>query len=415
MPSGTILPVKVVDLDTGAGTDNANGLAVLLPASGGAVVGGTSTNPLRTDPTGTTTQPVSDGGGSLTVDGSLTTVATVTTITNVVHVDDNAGTLSIDDGAGSITVDGTFWQATQPISASALPLPSGAATAANQSTANTSLSSIDGKITAVNTGAVVISSSALPSGAATAANQSTANTSLSSLDTKLGEVQASPTANTVLDRLKAIATALAGTLTVATHAVTQSGTWTVQPGNTANTTAWKVDGSAVTQPVSIADGSDSATGAKADSVASTDTGTFSLIALFKLSLTKLTTISTNIATLAAAVVSSVVTVGVAEKSLTWVTGTVSASGDTTIISAPGSLQNKIVFFQIQNESSTATTVIMKFGTTAKHRVLCQNQGDGVTFIAPAGRAWGVGTTTLLALNLSGANSVGYTVAYFNEA
>lgn len=32
----------------------------------------------------------------------------------------------------------------------------------------------------------------------------------------------------------------------------QSGTWTVQPGNTANTTAWKVDGSAVTQPVSAA-------------------------------------------------------------------------------------------------------------------------------------------------------------------
>lgn len=35
-----------------------------------------------------------------------------------------------------------------------------------------------------------------------------------------------------------------------TTAATQSGTWTVQPGNTANTTAWKVDGSAVTQPVS---------------------------------------------------------------------------------------------------------------------------------------------------------------------
>lgn len=43
-------------------------------------------------------------------------------------------------------------------------------------------------------------------------------------------------------------------LTVGTHAVTQSGTWTVQPGNTANTTAWKVDGSAVTQPISIATG-----------------------------------------------------------------------------------------------------------------------------------------------------------------
>jgi len=32
--------------------------------------------------------------------------------------------------------------------------------------------------------------------------------------------------------------------------VTQSGAWTVQPGNTANTTAWKVDGSSVTQPIS---------------------------------------------------------------------------------------------------------------------------------------------------------------------
>ena len=268
MPSGTILPVKVVDLDTTVSTDNANGVAVLLPSASGAVVGGTSTNPLRTDPTGTTAQPVS---------------------------------------------------------VASLPLPTGAATAAKQPALGTAGS-------------------------------------------------ASPDVITV----QGIASGIA-------------------------------------QPVSIADGSDSATGAKADSVASTDTGTFSLIALFKLSLTKLTTISSNIATLAAAVVSSVVTVGVAEKSLTWVTGTVSASGDTTIISAPGSLQNKIVFFQIQNESSTATTVIMKFGTTAKHRVLCQNQGDGVTFIAPAGRAWGVGTTTLLALNLSGANSVGYTVAYFNEA
>jgi hypothetical protein len=44
-------------------------------------------------------------------------------------------------------------------------------------------------------------------------------------------------------------------VTIATDDVVpaaQSGIWTVQPGNTANTTAWKVDGSAVTQPVSIA-------------------------------------------------------------------------------------------------------------------------------------------------------------------
>lgn len=52
-----------------------------------------------------------------------------------------------------------------------LPLPTGASTSANQTTGNTSLASIDSKITAVNTGAVVVSSSALPTGAATSAKQ----------------------------------------------------------------------------------------------------------------------------------------------------------------------------------------------------------------------------------------------------
>ena len=65
-----------------------------------------------------------------------------------------------------------------------LPLPTGASTSALQTTGNNSLSSIDSKITAVNTGAVVVSSSALPTGASTAANQTTGNSSLSSIDTK---------------------------------------------------------------------------------------------------------------------------------------------------------------------------------------------------------------------------------------
>jgi hypothetical protein len=39
---------------------------------------------------------------------------------------------------------------------------------------------------------------------------------------------------------QATAASVAGSLTVGTHAVTQSGTWTVQPGNTANTTPWLV-------------------------------------------------------------------------------------------------------------------------------------------------------------------------------
>lgn len=57
----------------------------------------------------------------------------------------------------------------------------GLATEAKQDTGNTSLASIDGKITACNTGAVTVSSSALPTGAATSALQTTGNTSLATL------------------------------------------------------------------------------------------------------------------------------------------------------------------------------------------------------------------------------------------
>ncbi len=74
----------------------------------------------------------------------------------------------------SIAVTGTFWQATQPVSLTSVPLPTGAATAANQTTANTSLSSIDTKVTnagtpsltAIATSGGVASASRIPSSAA---------------------------------------------------------------------------------------------------------------------------------------------------------------------------------------------------------------------------------------------------------
>lgn len=50
---------KTADLDTGAGIDTVTLFGIALPKSGGAVAGGTSTDPIRTDPTGGTVQPVS--------------------------------------------------------------------------------------------------------------------------------------------------------------------------------------------------------------------------------------------------------------------------------------------------------------------------------------------------------------------
>lgn len=66
------------DYDTGAGVQTMTMWGLALPASGGAVAGGTATNPIRIDPTGTTTQPVSGtvtanaGTGTFTVSGTVT-------------------------------------------------------------------------------------------------------------------------------------------------------------------------------------------------------------------------------------------------------------------------------------------------------------------------------------------------------
>jgi hypothetical protein len=132
---------------------------------------------------------------------------------------------------GTSFYKGTTPSDTQPISAVSLPLPSGAATAANQSTQNTSLSNIDTSTSGLNakfgslgqkamTGSapVVIASDqsaipasqngtwninnisgtvSLPTGAATAANQTTANTSLSSIDGKLNSLGQKTAANSV--------------------------------------------------------------------------------------------------------------------------------------------------------------------------------------------------------------------------
>lgn len=142
---------------------------------------------------------------------------------------------------------------TQPVSAASLPLPTGAAT-------ESTLATLNGKVTACNTGAVTVSSSALPTGAATETTLGTLLTQ-SDFDTKIGSLtETAPGTDTassgINGRLQRIAqrltTLIGSTLTVTgTVNAAQSGTWTVQPGNTANTTAWKVDGSAVTQPVSF--------------------------------------------------------------------------------------------------------------------------------------------------------------------
>lgn len=162
-----------------------------------------------------------------------------------------------------------------------LPLPTGASTSELQTTGNSILSSINSKITAVNTGAVVVSSSVLPTGASTSALQTTGNNSLSSIDGKTatlvsGRVPVDPSGVTSPVSFTRLASATDSV------AATQSGTWNITnvsgavslptgASTAANQTTGNsslssidtktpalvtgrvpVDGSAVTQPISAA-------------------------------------------------------------------------------------------------------------------------------------------------------------------
>lgn len=119
----------------------------------------------------------------------------------------------------STPVTGTFWQATQPVS--------GTLTANAGTNLNTSLLALDSTV-------------------AKDATLGTLNTSVNTLLKPASTLAAITSITNVVH-----VDDNGGSLTVdGTVAATQSGVWTVQPGNTANTTAWKVDGSAVTQPVS---------------------------------------------------------------------------------------------------------------------------------------------------------------------
>ena len=248
---------------------------------------------------------------------------------------DAGNPIPISDAGGSITVDGTFWQATQPVSAASLPLPTGAATAAKQpalgiaGTASTDVITVQGiaggvaqpvtiatlpaLATGTNTiGAISNTSFAatqsgtwnitnisgtvsLPTGASTSALQTTGNTSLSNIDSKtpaLGQALAAASSPVVLPSamvtdLKSVSitgtlpafastptfnigtapsltftntsfTANAGTnLNTSALALESGGNLAgintkLPSGLTVSSTRLLVDGSGVTQPVSLA-------------------------------------------------------------------------------------------------------------------------------------------------------------------
>lgn len=146
------LPTKIVDgsgnqiTSFGGGTQytegdtdsTITGTAAMWEDSGDTLRAVGMAKPLPIQPGTSVTFPVTDNGGSLTVDGSVSVSGTVTVGSHDVT---NAGTFAVQasqSGTWNITnVSGT------------VSLPTGASTSAKQDTGNTSLASIDGKVPAL--------------------------------------------------------------------------------------------------------------------------------------------------------------------------------------------------------------------------------------------------------------------------
>jgi hypothetical protein len=233
------------------------------PSKGLAVMGTDGTNPQIVSTNATGHVNIADGGNTITVDGTVAATQSGTwTVqpgntanTTAWKVDASSVAVPITDNSGSLTVDngGTF--AVQ-----------------------------DSQVVADNAGFTDGTTKVQPVGyifdevAGTALTENDA--AAARIDSKRAQVGVIEDATT---RGQRAAVSAAGAVKVdgsaatqpvsGTVAATQSGTWTVQPGNTANTTAWKVDGSAVTQPVSYATtGSGNATGALRVELANNGTG-----------------------------------------------------------------------------------------------------------------------------------------------
>jgi hypothetical protein len=102
--------------------------------------------------------------------------------------------------------------------------------------------------------------------------------------------------------------------------------------------------------------------------------------------------------------------------LLYTTGTTAALGVTTLVAAPGAGVRIVVSaFMIQNESAVATTVQMRAGGASAFRALLQTQGAALSGSFLVGREWKLPANTALNLNLSAANSHGYSVVYYTEA
>jgi hypothetical protein len=243
----------------------------LVSFSGAINVQGGNSVAVKTDGSGVT-QPISAASLPLPTGASTAANQTAVQAAPGVSASTAVGVQGVSGGL-AVPVTGTFWQATQPVSAAALPLPSGAATSANQPALNgdggalahvTNLPATQA-VTGTfwqSTQPVSVAALPLPSGAATAANQTaveaaagSASSSALGVQGVTGGLAVKTDGSAVTQPVSAASLPLpSGAATAAKQPALgaagspSSDVITVQ--GAPSMTALKVDGSGVTQPVS---------------------------------------------------------------------------------------------------------------------------------------------------------------------
>lgn len=273
------LPVTISGVATAANQATGN---ALLATIAGAVSGAE----VQVDIVSAPTLTIQDGGGSITVDGSVSISGSVAITAASLPLPSGAATaakqpelgtagaassdvltvqgiasmtaLKVDGSAVTQPVSGTFWQATQPVSiASAVAVTDNSGSLTVDAPVGTPVFvRLSDGTSAIST--LPVSLASVPSHAVTnagtfavqAAQSGTWTVGISSAQTLATVTTVSTVTN--LSQMGGAAIAMgtgvrsSGTqrVTIATDDVvpaSQSGTWTVQPGNTANTTAWIVN------------------------------------------------------------------------------------------------------------------------------------------------------------------------------
>jgi hypothetical protein len=204
----------VIGGSNGSVSANGSPIPTLSTLVAGENPGGNQ-QPLQTDASGYLYVDVAAGSISAENPSVSPTGAAVPADATYIGVNVGGNLTGLTGTANGLKVDGSA--VTQPISAVSLPLPTGAATNAELVTINTTLGS------PFQAGGSIGNTSFGISGSLPAGSNAIGSVSVSNFPAT------QPVSGTV--------------------AATQSGTWTVQPGNTANTTAWLVTGAGGTFPV----------------------------------------------------------------------------------------------------------------------------------------------------------------------